>query len=72
MKHETLVIRSLDWVHCEEEIGAYAQLSRNTYKLVIFFLIHFLKFILQKNMRISKNSIKSIIHFFLTKRDNWT
>ena len=27
-------LQALDWVHCEEETGAYAQLSRNTYKLV--------------------------------------
>ena len=27
-------LQASDWVHCEEETGAYAQLSRNTYKLV--------------------------------------
>ena len=27
-------LQALDWVHCEEETGAYYQLSRFTYKLV--------------------------------------
>ena len=27
------------WVHCEEETGAYYQLYRHTYKLVIFFFL---------------------------------
>ena len=30
-------LQALDWVHCEEETGAYYQLSRFTYKLVSFF-----------------------------------
>ena len=30
-------LQASDWVHCEEETGAYTQLSRNTYKLVSFF-----------------------------------
>ena len=28
-----------DWVHCEEETGAYAHLSRNTY--IFFFFTNF-------------------------------
>ena len=30
-----------DWVHCEEETGAYYQLSRLIYKFMIFFLQFF-------------------------------
>ena len=29
-------LQASDWVHCEEETGAYYQLSRFTYKLVIY------------------------------------
>ena len=29
------------WVHCEDETGAYCQLSRFTYKCVIYFLTFF-------------------------------
>ena len=44
-------IQALDWVHCEEETGAYYQLSRNTYKFVIFFLTNFeMLFILPKKI----------------------
>ena len=62
-------LQASDWVHCEEETGAYYQLYRHTYKLVILFN-KFLTFLIlpQKNMRISKNSLKFIIHFFFTKR----
>ena len=54
-----------DWVHCEEETGAYYQLSRHAYKFVLFFY-KFLKFLILplKNIRISKNSQKFIINFF--------
>ena len=27
-----------DWIHCEEETGAYYQVSRHSYKLVFYFL----------------------------------
>ena len=38
-----------DWVHCEEDLGAYAQLAFNTYKLLK--KIKFLKvFILPKKI----------------------
>ena len=30
-------LQASDWVHCEEDTGAYYQLPRNTYKLLIFF-----------------------------------
>ena len=32
-------LQASDWVHCKEKTGAYYQLSRFTYKLVIFLLI---------------------------------
>ena len=40
---------NLDWVHCEEETGAYYQSSLNTYKFVKkkklkLFILHFKKF----------------------------
>ena len=30
-------LQASDWVHCEEETGAYTQLSQNTYKFVSVF-----------------------------------
>ena len=42
-------LQTSDWVHCEEETGAYYQLSWNTYKLVLY-LTKFVKFILAKKM----------------------
>ena len=56
-----------DWVHCEEETGAYYQLARNTYKLVNFFKQIFNVYFASKNTRFSKNSIKFIIQFFFQK-----
>ena len=34
-------LQASDCVHCEEETGAYYQLYRHTYKLVIFFFTNF-------------------------------
>ena len=34
-------LQALDWVHCEEETGAYYQLSWFIYKLIIAFLFKF-------------------------------
>ena len=64
-------LQASDWVHCEEERGAYYQLSRFIIKLVIV-LNKFLKLLIlrEKNTRFSKNSLKFIIHFY-SKRDNW-
>ena len=63
-------LQALDWVQCEEETGAYYQLSRLTYKLVSFnFFIFKVASFAHKNMLISKNFIKFIIH--LKKKDNW-
>ena len=61
-------LQALDWVHYEEETGAYYQLSRFTYKLVIVFfkkfkVVHFA----EKNTRFSKHYLKFIIHFFFQK-----
>ena len=49
-----------DWVHCKNETGAYYQLSRFTYKLVIVFknnikVVNFAR----KKTRFSKNSLGS-------------
>ena len=61
-------LQASDWVHCEEEIGAYYQLSQNTYKLVKKIQIFKVVYFAPKNKRISKNSIKFIIHFIFKKR----
>ena len=55
-------LQASDWVHCEEETGAYYQLSQFTYKLVIFFLQIF-KFdnFVKKIMQFSK---KFLTFFF--------
>ena len=36
-------LQASDWVHCEEEAGAYTQLSRNTYKLLSFIFLQIFK-----------------------------
>ena len=56
---------------CEEETGAYYQLSLITSKLIHFFFLLFLKFLPPKYTQFSKNSIKFIINFFSSKIDNW-
>ena len=34
-------IQASDWIHCEEETGAYYQLSQLTYKLTFFKVAYF-------------------------------
>ena len=59
-------LQALDLVHCEEETGAYTQLSRNNYKFVSFFLQIFkVVYLAKKNTCISKYSLKFIIHYNL-------
>ena len=62
-------LQALDWVHCEEETGAYwYQLSRITSKLAsFFFFINKVAYFAPKNMQFSKNSIKFIITLFFQK-----
>ena len=58
-------LQASDWVHCEEEMGAYAQMTFNTYKLFKKFLQIFkIVYFATKNSRILKNFIKFIILFF--------
>ena len=57
-----------DWVHCQEETGAYYQLSWFTYKLVEFF---FKLFILQKKGWTFQKIPQNLLAFFLPKRENW-
>ena len=49
-------LQALNWVHCEEETGAQAGISRHTYKLVI---LKFLKLLIlhtkKKTCRSKKN-----------------
>ena len=61
-----LNLQASDWVHCDEETGAYYQLSLFSYKFVIFFLPIFkvVNFAQKKITRFSKNSIKFIIPFY--------
>ena len=58
-------LQASNWVHCEEETGAHTGVTRQIYKLLNLFLMTFLKlFILyKKNTRISKSSLKFIIHY---------
>ena len=63
-----LNLQASDWVLCEEETGAYYQLSRFTYKFVILFFVFLIAYFASKNMQNSKNSIKFIIHFFFLNR----
>ena len=44
-------LQASDCVHCEEETGAYYQLSRFTYKFFIRFFFLLKLFILRKKMR---------------------
>ena len=61
-------LQTSDWVHYEEETGAYYQLSPFTYNFVIFFLNLKLFILRKKNMLFSKNSLKFIIFLFFKKR----
>ena len=65
-------LQASDWVHCEEETGAYYQLSRFTYKLVSFnfFIFEVAYFATKKHVNFKK--INNIYCFFFSKRDNWT
>ena len=54
-------LQASDWVYCKEETGVYYQLSRNSYKLIIFFL-QILKLFCQKNMHFQK--IPNFYFFF--------
>ena len=63
-------LQALDWVHCEEETGAYFQLSQLTYKFIIFKKKKIKLLILREKKYAPKNSLKFIITFFF-KRDNW-
>ena len=60
-------LQASDWVHCEEETGAYYQLSRLTYKLIDNIYNLKLLILREKNTRFSKKSLKFIIHFFFQK-----
>ena len=59
-------LQASDWVHCEEETGAYYQLSRFTYKLIFKKKL----LLLRKKYTLFKKFPKFIILFF-SKRDNW-
>ena len=59
-----------DWVHCEEETCAYYQLSRHTYKLLIFFLqISKVSYFAPKKYTDFKKFPK-IYNFFFLQKDN--
>ena len=69
--HTVLNLQASDWVHCEEETGAHSQFTRQTYKLLSFFLyLYSCSFSSQKNTLISNHSITFIIHHNL-KKVNW-
>ena len=61
-------LQASDWVHCEKETGAYYQLSRLTYKFIIFDSIFKVAYFAKKKFqKIPKNLLFS----FFSKRDNW-
>ena len=47
-------LQATDWVHCEEETGAYYQLSWNIHKFVSFFLQIFKVFYFAKKIHAFK------------------
>ena len=57
-------LKALDWVHCEEETGAYYQLSQNFYKLFLFSVQIFKVYFVQKTLAFKKIAI------FFFKWDN--
>ena len=64
-------LQALDWVHCEEETGAYYQLSRLTYKLIIYIFLLFTVAYFAKKYMIFKKLPKIYNLIFFSKRDNW-
>ena len=63
-------LQASDLVHCEEETGAYYQLSQFTYKLAIVFK-KFFKVYFAKKYAFFKKCPKIYYSFFFSKRDNW-
>ena len=61
-------LQALDLVYCEEETGSYYQLSRFTYKFVIFFYTFLTLFILPKKYLLFKKFPKFIVNFFFFKK----
>ena len=59
-------LQASDWVHCEEETGVYYQLSRFTYRLVLFFLQIFNGYFAQK-CALLKKFVKICYSFFFQK-----
>ena len=59
-------LQASEWVHCEEESGAYYQLSQLTYKLIIYFFILKL-LILPKIHALFKKFHKISYSFFFQK-----
>ena len=58
-------LQASDWLHCEEETGAYYSIYYGTSKLVsFFFLILKLLILAKKKSWFSKNSIKFFVQFF--------
>ena len=60
-------LQAPDWAHCEEETGVYYQLSRHTYKMVIFFHTFLKLFILTKKYVHLKKIRKIYYSFFFQK-----
>ena len=58
-------LQALDWVHCEEERGVYAQLSRNIYKLVIKKLQIFKVFYFAKKIHEFQKILSNLLFIFL-------
>ena len=59
-------LQALDWVHCEEEMHAYFQISQHTNKKFFYFIWRFFYFA-KKNANLKKID-KIYYPFFFTKR----
>ena len=64
-------LQASDWVHCEEETGAYYQLSRLTYKLIIFVKKILKLLILPQKIVTFQKIPQNLLLIFFSKRDNW-
>ena len=64
-------LQELDWIHCEEETGAYYQLSRFIYKLVIVFQKKKFKWLILRKKYLLLKKNHTIYYSFFFQRDFW-
>ena len=61
-------LQASDWIHCEEETGAYYQLCQFNYKLFFYFFLFLKLFILWKKCVFHKKIPKIYYSFFFQKK----